>query len=361
MKRILSVLLLCAMTVLSFASCTPAADIVEQTTEKPSGIIGITPEVGTQEFKDYVMHSENYALYLGEYYYFFSSYLTEFITQYTVAERLEMGFDDNLSLKEQSVKDGSVTWYDFFAEMTVNYMTEILTACEEASDISDLYAKAASEYANTVKQYLTQEAKENGYSFVEYIGALYGGNVQAQNYLNAIQMEYMYSLYVQDMYIEFYDTMTDEEIEAYVAQMKEEDKNSALSRNVAYILIDDGRDNAEKLHGEFVAGEKTLDAFRVLANDYECDVLENCAQSSVIEEDLKKWLFADGRAIGDCAVIDAENGGLYVVMYCADGKPMYYLDARNALAQADLEAWQESLKAKHTVKTDDEKIGSLNA
>ena len=64
-KIIIAVCLLLSLSIL--ASCTPARDYVSDTTEKPIGIIG-TPEVGgVSEFKDYVVCSSNYAMYVGEY------------------------------------------------------------------------------------------------------------------------------------------------------------------------------------------------------------------------------------------------------------------------------------------------------
>ena len=360
-KIIIAVCLLLSLSIL--ASCTPARDYVSDTTEKPIGIIG-TPEVGgVSEFKDYVVCSSNYAMYVGEYYYFFFTFLSEFVNNYTAEQYKELHFDPDTSLKEQYVKDGSQTWYDFFKSLTLEHMEKILLSCEETRKISASYASEAKDYVNSVKREMESVAKQNGISFAELIYQLYGGNVSTQSYLSAIQMEYIYNKYYMEKYNGIFESISYEEAKEYGDSL-EGDKDTALTRNLAYVSVDDGEAKAKALLDEFLAkDDKSYDTLKALAeaNEYVCGAFDNNTKSTLTVKEISDWLFANGRAVGDAAHIFVEGDGHYVVYYYADGFETYVANAITKLTDKKIKDLYTSLKASANMKYDEEKLDSLNA
>ena len=89
-------------------------------------------------------------------------------------------------------------------------------------------------------------AKQNGISFAELIYQLYGGNVSTQSYLSAIQMEYIYNKYYMEKYNGIFESISYEEAKEYCDSL-EGDKDTALTRNLAYVSVDDGEAKAKAL------------------------------------------------------------------------------------------------------------------
>lgn len=360
-KIIIAVCLLLSLAML--ASCTSARDYISDTTEKPLGILG-TPDVGSaSEFKDYVICSENYAMYTGEYYYFFFTFLSQFVNNYTADQYKELNFDPDTSLKEQYVKDGSQTWYDFFKDLTVDYMEKILLSCETAKKTSTSYASVAKDYVNAVKSELESTAKANGITFAELIYQLYGGNVSTQSYLSAIQMEYIYNTVYLEKYESTFAAIGYDEAKAY-GDTLEGEKDTTLTRNLAYVMIDDGETKAKTFLEAFQTKEnKSYDVLKALAeaNEYSCGTFENNAKGTMTAKEISDWLFAEERAIGDSTHVFVEDDGHYVLYYYADGFETYVADARTKLTGKKLDEFYASLKETETLKCDESKLDDLNA
>ena len=360
-KIIISVCLLLSLAML--ASCTPAKDYVSDTTEKQLGILGV-PDVGSEsEFKDYVVCSDNYAMYVGEYYYFFFTFLSEFVNNYTAEQYKELNFDPDTSLKEQYVKDGSRTWYDFFKDLTLDHMEKILLSCEVAKKTSSSYANEAKEYVNQVKREMESVAKSNGISFADLVYQLYGGNVSTQSYLSAIQMEYIYNIFYLEKYNETFESIGYDEAKAYGDSLEGE-KDTTLTKNIAYVSVDDGETKAKALLESFLSGEnKSYDTLKALAetNDYLCGVFDNNTKDTLTAKEIADWLFAEGRALGDASHVFVEGDGHYVVYYYADGFEAYVANAITKLTAKKLDDYYASLKSSANMKYDEEKLDSLKA
>ena len=363
MKKIITVAVCALLCVASLMSCKPAKDYVEVTTEKQLGILG-TPDVGgVSEFKDYAMCSDNYAMYVGEYYYFFFTYLSQFVNNYTVDQYKELNFDPDTSLKEQYVKDGSKTWYDFFKELTVEYMEMILLSCEAAKKTDSSYAKEAKNYVNAIKAEMDSVAKANGITFAELVYQLYGGNVSTQSSLNAIQMEYIHSLFYAEKYNTIHEAIDKDEAKTYGDSLEGE-KDTSLTRNLAYVMIDDGEAKAGAFFEAFNATqEKSVDALKALANenDYVSGTFDNNEEDTISAKEISKWLFDKDRQIGDIANILVKDDGYYIVYYYADGYEKYIADAKDKLANKKTDDFYNSLKNEFSLKSSEEILDSLNA
>ena len=363
MKKIITAVLALLCVAATLASCAPAGNYVEETTEKPLGILG-TPDIGgSSEFKDYTVCSDNYAMYSGEYYYFFFTFLSEFVNNYDGDRLAELGFDKDTSLKEQSLADGSRTWYEFFRDITVEYMENILLCCEEAKKSGSSYTKDSQTYVNALKSQLNATAKENGITFNELIYQMFGGNVTPQSYLNALQMEFIYKAYFADKYAQIYSSVTVEDAKEY-AQTLEGEKDMTPTRHIAFVSIDDGEERAKAFCEEFrnaaTHDKETLESL-AKAKDYIFNTMENNTTTSITAADTSNWLFAQGREIGDFDTVLVKDDGYYVMLYYGDGYETYVAQAIESLAEKRTDEHFESLKAVYNLKYDEEKLDSLNA
>ena len=122
MKRIITLILTIIIAMGTLIGCTKGTDYIPDTTEKPSGIVLPENGDGDTSFKDYVVCSDSFAFYAGEYNYFFMKTLRDSL------ENLEIKYnlDTDKSLKEQYVKNSDKTWFDIFKTATLDYMKELL-------------------------------------------------------------------------------------------------------------------------------------------------------------------------------------------------------------------------------------------
>ncbi len=101
------------------------------------------------------------------------------------------------------------------------------------------------------------------------------------------------------------------------------------------------------------SGEKTADAFSALALEHSDDedtkdgggLLEQVYKGDTAN-DLTDWIFADGRAVGDWALLQSNDG--YHIMYVDSfGVPYWKLEVKSTLRQAAYNAWIEELREKY--------------
>ena len=104
---------------------------------------------------------------------------------------------------------------------------------------------------------------------------------------------------------------------------------------------------ANELLDSWKAGEKTAESFGTLATENNMSnggLVTGFTASSTSSEDMKTWIFADGRAAGDTTVIKYESGsyhGYYVLYYQGEGDPAWKLTAANSLASDAMSAWMD--------------------
>ncbi len=357
-----AICLLAALLLLS--GCMPAESFRDpDTTEENIFNIPLDTGDGADKSADIAISSDNYSLTKGQYYYFFSYFLSEFVSGKTDAELAEYGFGDGKSLKDVVLSDGK-TLYDLFEEVTVDYMTELLIFCE-AADLEGIGLTSDEEYY--VDHSLDTAAFMKSMTVEEYVQWAYNGNFSAAEYFDAAKLEYKFEKYVDILRSRYTESLTDEEIAAYADKLEGE-KDTTLSRNLMYVWIEGG--GGEKLRDSFLSGERTtdtLEALAIAAAYAEVGKLTDCTRENLLSDDFASWLFADGRAVGDVGLvtvyesIDDEEGYEYLLFYYSDGRAAYLSDAMELMADDNYRSIADGLKASYTVNRNDGVLGSLNA
>ncbi len=373
MKKIIIALISSVLAAILLVGCAPAGSFVPEDTTNP--VIGPTiPDIGDDiAIESFVVRSPNYYFDDGEYYYFFAGFLQQFVSALTDAqlEKLDLKLGDDDSLRNKKHPDGG-TWFEYFRDITLEYMTDILLVCEAAIAENPYITNDAQTYFDRqIKKPMTEQAKADSTigSFENFIYLLYGGAVSATEYSNALQKQYIYNTYYNEKYGALEMLVSDADAELFAASEEfDGEKNEAPSRNIAYIEVELGdaaynKTVADGLIEKYNAGEKTAAALKKLAEDEKLvfGELENITQSagSVASD----WLFDSARQLGDGDVIKlGDDSPVYVALiYSADGKPTYLIDARAQLAQKRAEEWVDALASGTKIDVDNEKLNAIKA
>ncbi len=229
------------------------------------------------------MKSENYNVSVAEMEYFYRTVANSYISMlnsYGMSSYISI--DSSTSHKLQKCTMGDGTWFDFFLDMTKSEVTKILTCAEaaRAEGITlDDEAKASidDEIAN-----ITGTAESYGYSFKEYLNAVYGGAVNEQVIRDCLELQLLYSAYVS-AHVDAADT-SDETLE------KEYDAEA--SDIVEYM------------------------SFTFDYNDFLADEDEKDEKDNESTEENKAFSTTDAKEAKDKAVNDADK--LYTALKAAD-------------------------------------------
>lgn len=347
------------LALLLLAGCMPADNFMPDETTKDDGF-NIPIDSGDEDKpKATAVSTAGYSFTEGQYYYFFAQYLKAFSDGYTDEEMKELGFDGSLSLKEQKTKDGRV-WYDFFRDLAVEYMWNVLVGCEKCDEEGIALTSAEKLY---LESSLSNAASYMGMTTSEYVYNMYGGNVSAGEYIDAIKLEYKYQKYVDALRTGYLEDLTEAEIAAY-AEKLEGEKDMTRTRNIMYVGIEG--EGGEKLLSDFLAGERTEAALRELATAAafgEINTRADCVKGE-LSSDFDNWLFAEERKVGDAALVstETEDGTVtLLIFFSSEGMPACYLEAMSKMADENLEAQLKLLKEKYPLEKNEEILASLNA
>ncbi len=142
------------------------------------------------------------------------------------------------------------------------------------------------------------------------------------------------------------------------------------SVNVRHILLtattygsdDAAKAKAEELLAQWQGGAKTADSFGALAAEYSEDSAENGLYENVLKGDMvdefNDWIFAEGRAVGDTAIVKTQYG--YHIMYMDGfGMPAWHAEADSALKEARYDEDVAALTEKHAVNVSSEVLALL--
>lgn len=347
------------LALLLLAGCMPAENFKPDETTKDEGF-NIPIDSGDEdETKETAVKTAGYSFTEGQYYYFFAKYLKAFSDGYTEEQMKELGFDGSMSLKEQKTKDGRV-WYDFFRDLAFEYMWNILVACEKCDEEGITLTSAEK---LSIENSLSSAASYMGMTTSEYVYNMYGGNVSAGEYIDALKLEYRYEKYVAALRDSYLEDLTEAEIAAYVEKLEGE-KDMTRTRNIMYVGIEG--EGGEKLLSDFLAGERTEAALRELATAAafgEINTRSDCVRGE-LASDFDNWLFAEERKVGDAALVSTETEDSTVtllVFFSSEGLPVCYLEAMSKMADENLEAQLELLKEKYPLEKNEGILASLNA
>lgn len=105
---------------------------------------------------------------------------------------------------------------------------------------------------------------------------------------------------------------------------------------------------ANEILAAYESGEKTAEAFGVIAdaNGMSNGGLVTGTTSANLSGDRGEWVFAEGRAAGDAAVIKYESGsyyGYYVICYQGENVPTWQSTSRSSLTSTAMTEWMDGL------------------
>lgn len=159
MKKIFAALLAVAM-LLSVCSCEIGKKPSDGDDNQAKGFDGSKTVVSTENFSfsfaelDYIF-CDTYNSMLYSYYSNFQSDYATYILSYT-------GLDINKPLKDQTMNDGSGTFFDYYVDVSIEKATDILIFCEYAKANSVEFSDEDQEYIDEIVEAYVQQASDNG-------------------------------------------------------------------------------------------------------------------------------------------------------------------------------------------------------
>jgi hypothetical protein len=325
MKKIFVAATCFCLAFLTLIGCTPASSIVKETTAEDTSIFANPGDGYLTEPKDYVIKSENYVFYVGEYLYFFGTTLSSFGED----QLREYGYKEGVSLKEQTVNGYDMTWFELIDATTLETMKKILFACEYAAKEKNSYLSEAKSYIELVKQEIKYASDGDPEG---YIKEKYGLDIPYQSYLNAVQMQYVYMLYYNDLYNATMGALTEAEIKERAGDP--EGKDTTPIRNVIYFMAEN-RSSAEAFISE-LGDNVTKESVKALAEDNDLYTVEDyLTRKSEVAPEIIEWSFDESRVVGESAVLKIELEDSYeydLIFYFGEGEATYLFNARTELS-----------------------------
>lgn len=126
-----------------------------------------------------------------------------------------MGIDTTKSLKNQASIYGG-TWFDYFMNMTEEYVTELLSLCEAAKAANVTLDEKDLESIDATIDEMKTYAKLYGYSLKQYIAANFGSGINEKDIRKALELDALGVKYAA----EYQESLsyTKDECEAYYAE-----------------------------------------------------------------------------------------------------------------------------------------------
>ena len=301
-------------------------------------------------------------LTLGQLQVFYWMQFRNFMSQYS-AYASYFGLDVTQSLDTQvcALSENGVTWQQFFLERALESWASYCSMAAEAdANGFEITEEQRSELENATAE-LEETALANGYASGEdMLHSSLGAAATEEDYVYFMELYYKANGY----YAQVANSVepTDQELEAFFRAHAEGYEGNGITQqtksvDVRHILITPVHGDstaqdaeyteeewaaAEKLAQdvleEFLAGDKTQDAFAALANQRSQDPGSN--QNGGLYEGVKEgqmvptfndWCFDESRQEGDTGIVKTDYG--YHVMYFVGSKLLWTQYARSDYAQ----------------------------
>ncbi len=160
-------------------------------------------------------HSENYKLSKAMTAYIFNNYYATY-REYAATY---YGLDVTKSLKDQYYnQDESMTWYEYFMQMTTSFIDQMFIMCEAADAEGLKLDDADMETVNTSMDSIKTAAKDADMELDEYITSFFGEGVTEEQMMDYLKMTALSNKF----YTKHYDAFkyTDEDYENYYKDNK---------------------------------------------------------------------------------------------------------------------------------------------
>ena len=237
-----------------------------------------------------------------------------------------MGYDSSVSDKKQKYTQSDNTWYDYFANATVDTIKEY-KALNQAADEKNFTYDADAAYQEFTDQ-VAKSAEEAGQKVSAYYKEQYGSHATEANLKNSIHTYLRAQAYKEQLDTEL--NVTADEISEYYKEHK--DSYDTVDYRVFEIASENGNDEkamaaakekADKMAGS-VTDESTFIALckenattdqKDTYNEDAASLKTKVAKSSV-EQPLADWMFDESRTAGNVTVVeDTENSKYYVAYF----------------------------------------------
>lgn len=301
------------------------------------------------------------------------------------------GYDSSLTPMEQEYPEelegyegeGNPTWADYFRINTLNSLQSYLAYADMAREAGLTLTEDEQAEIDEQIESLRSTAESNDYSLNRWLTRLYGKGVNEDLLREVLEERYLASNYAQQKSEELTDAVTEDEINAeYTENIADYAELSVslftVSADTSSISEDATEEEQEAARTEAMAEAKSeadryaaqvTDAATLLeqAQAYnstatESGVTQTDVTASTLEStygtNVRDWVLADGRAVGDVGVVESDSG--YTVIYMAElphqdtTKPV---DVRHILIQFETKTDDEG----NTVELTDEQKATYYA
>ena len=263
----------------------------------------------------------------------------EFKDKYTTVE----SFKDGIYELEKAKKEASTSTTTTGAKAVVDEAKEKEELIGKFISEGVLYNTTKAEAADT-KDYYTW-----AYSADRVAGDSYVLEVKNTSTSN---LSYSYTVYMieKGVYIDEYNTQT---VHHILFEIEEGLKDAALEK--AY---KEAKEKADKVLEEYNKGDKTLDAFKKLAEEHSDDLgsaeegglIKNSLKGTTVEE-FDAWIYDEARKEGDVELVKTEYG-YHIIYYVGEGPTAWKVTADTALRNEEYQNHLEDLQEKYALEYD---------
>lgn len=294
-----------------------------------------------------VTNAEFNYYYWGEYYYFISSY--------------GYYFDTTLPLDEQMFSD-TMTWQEYFVDAAIQTALQTLSVVIEADKAGYvLEGEYLENYEDMIRQLEDYSERYEYGSIDEYLIASYGASSDYNSFMTYLRYTYTSTAYTDELYnsLEFSDTEISDYFDMYESDYTSYGiaKDDTPIADIRHILImpetgEDGEstdeqwqaaeDEINEIYAMWQEQGGTEEAFASIAELYSEDTqtaldggsLTGLTPGQTLEA-FDSWVFAEGREIGDCEIVETEIG-YHIVYYSAEQGIYWQIAAKSDLAYETL-------------------------
>ena len=296
--------------------------------------------------------------------YYFKTQYYNFMTNYGSYASL-FGLDTSKPLKDQKctmLSDGG-SWYDYFQQQTISYMTQITALSEYAKKNNIALDDTATASIDSQMQTLAAQATKNGYTSVKnYLIKAYGRGCSEKLVRGELERYTLASKAYTSMSDSYASALTDAELESYYQKNKDKmdlfdydyylveakkvatpaatatDTPAATAAPAATAVTDETMAAAKATADGIAAAVKSGKDFSAAVTAAVADATASTqtgVSGSSVTGDYADWLKDASRKTGDVTVVESADTGYYVVEFVGRSDNHYQLaEARHILVKA---------------------------
>ena len=235
----------------------------------------------------YYIH-EAYSSYVNYYKEMYSSFLSSSssLSIYNI-----IGIDPNVSLKKQVMDEKTgQTWFQYFAEQATTQIEEILVYCQAAKAAGVKLDEQDIASIDMQVEYLSFYAQIYGYSYTSYLSNLYGKGVKEKDVRQAMELSALASKYAKQVQEGYYDASTDETVEKFYNDNKNDYISADYLIHVFTAKKDTKEKDAEKAKADYEALKEKIEGYaKTLSEKTTAEEFKQYIKENWLEENEKTY------------------------------------------------------------------------